>query len=206
MKVAPSQQVMLKVRFLEADRTAGRDLGVNWFGGNKNGIGVSGLGAVSNSASSVAGVASGQTLGNLSNGIAGGADDNQRRRQPLAFPIRPSPRAAFPIKAASRPLPTGASSHRRSPSRRTFAGTASTATPLAPFLANVINTNGLKIDALISALEEKGLVKLSLSPISSRNRGRRRPFLPAHKSPYRPCNRAPPAQRQRSPFSTIRAA
>ena len=51
MKVAASQQVMLKVRFLEVDRTAGRDLGVNWFGGNKNGIGVSGLGAMSNSAS-----------------------------------------------------------------------------------------------------------------------------------------------------------
>ena len=29
MRVAPSQQVMLKVRFLEVDRTAGRDLGVN---------------------------------------------------------------------------------------------------------------------------------------------------------------------------------
>ena len=38
------------MRFLEVDRTAQRDLGVNWFGGNKNGIGVSGLGAVSNSA------------------------------------------------------------------------------------------------------------------------------------------------------------
>jgi Flp pilus assembly secretin CpaC len=28
MKVAPSQQVMLQVRFLEVDRNAGRDLGV----------------------------------------------------------------------------------------------------------------------------------------------------------------------------------
>ena len=44
MKVAPSQQVMLKVRFLEVDRNAGRDLGINWFGGNKNGVGQSGLG------------------------------------------------------------------------------------------------------------------------------------------------------------------
>ena len=32
MTVAPSQQVMLKVRFLEAARSAERDLGVNWFG------------------------------------------------------------------------------------------------------------------------------------------------------------------------------
>ena len=30
MQVAPSQQVMLEVRFLEASREAGRELGVNW--------------------------------------------------------------------------------------------------------------------------------------------------------------------------------
>ena len=34
MSVAPSQQVLLKVRFLEASRDAGRDLGVNWFASN----------------------------------------------------------------------------------------------------------------------------------------------------------------------------
>ena len=33
MQIAPSQQVMLEVRFLEASREAGRELGVNWFGG-----------------------------------------------------------------------------------------------------------------------------------------------------------------------------
>lgn len=32
MRVAPSQQVMLRVRFIEVDRTAERDIGVNWFG------------------------------------------------------------------------------------------------------------------------------------------------------------------------------
>lgn len=37
MSVAPSQQVMLKVRFLEASRSAERDLGVNWFGTNAGG-------------------------------------------------------------------------------------------------------------------------------------------------------------------------
>jgi pilus assembly protein CpaC len=37
LSVAPSQQVMLKVRFLEASRDAERDLGVNWFASNKNG-------------------------------------------------------------------------------------------------------------------------------------------------------------------------
>ena len=37
MTVAPTQQVMLKVRFLEASRDAERDLGVNWFGSNASG-------------------------------------------------------------------------------------------------------------------------------------------------------------------------
>ena len=37
MNIAPSQQVLLKVRFLEASRDAGRQLGVNWFGGNASG-------------------------------------------------------------------------------------------------------------------------------------------------------------------------
>jgi pilus assembly protein CpaC len=37
MSVAPSQQVLLKVRFLEASRDAGRDLGVNWMAANANG-------------------------------------------------------------------------------------------------------------------------------------------------------------------------
>ena len=37
MNISPSQQVLLKVRFLEASRSAGRQLGVNWFGGNASG-------------------------------------------------------------------------------------------------------------------------------------------------------------------------
>jgi pilus assembly protein CpaC len=37
MKVAPAQQVMLKVRFLEVARSAGREIGVNWFGANNAG-------------------------------------------------------------------------------------------------------------------------------------------------------------------------
>jgi pilus assembly protein CpaC len=50
MSVAPSQQVMLKVRFLEASRSAERDLGVNWFGTKPNGNVVStGLGTANTS-------------------------------------------------------------------------------------------------------------------------------------------------------------
>jgi len=36
MQVAASQQVLLKVRFLEVSRDAGRDLGVNWYGARGN--------------------------------------------------------------------------------------------------------------------------------------------------------------------------
>ncbi len=50
MNVAAPQQVMLEVRFLEADRSAGRALGVNLYGTNANGtqMGNSGLGAAAN--------------------------------------------------------------------------------------------------------------------------------------------------------------
>lgn len=37
MRVAASQQVLLKVRFIEASRTVGRDLGINWFVSNESG-------------------------------------------------------------------------------------------------------------------------------------------------------------------------
>ena len=37
MRIAPSQQVLLKVRYLEASRDAGRDLGINWFVANQSG-------------------------------------------------------------------------------------------------------------------------------------------------------------------------
>jgi pilus assembly protein CpaC len=37
MSVAPAQQVMLKVRFLEVERSASREFGVNWFGANNGG-------------------------------------------------------------------------------------------------------------------------------------------------------------------------
>lgn len=43
--VSPSQQVMLKVRFLEATHTGERDLGVNWYGTTPNGTRGVGTGA-----------------------------------------------------------------------------------------------------------------------------------------------------------------
>jgi pilus assembly protein CpaC len=150
MKVAPSQQVMLKVRFLEVDRNAGRDLGVNLFGGNKNGLGVSGLGAVSNSAAAGAatvttisptGAQSTSSLTAQTLGVTGGT-------------ISSTPGGGATITGgALSPLLSGL-----------FTGTASTASPFGALLANVINTNGLRIDALVSALEDKGLVKTLAEP------------------------------------------
>jgi pilus assembly protein CpaC len=52
MKVKSSQQVMLKVRFLEASRDAARDLGVNWFAGRGGARVSSGIGNATTGSSS----------------------------------------------------------------------------------------------------------------------------------------------------------
>ena len=134
MKVAPSQQVMLKVRFLEVDRTAQRDLGVNWFGGNKNGIGFSGLGAISNSATSSSSTStiSGTNAATSIGGAIGSA---------------------------------------------VFPGAASISQPFGALLAQVVNTHGVQIDALISALEEKDLVKTLAEPNLISQSGQRAQFF-----------------------------
>jgi pilus assembly protein CpaC len=102
MKVSPSQQVMLKVRILEVDRNAGRDLGISWFG-------------KTNSVSFATGL------------------------------------AAQPTTAAAN-------------SSGVFPGSGSTASSFGVLLANVVNTHGVSIDALLSALESKGLVKSLAEP------------------------------------------
>jgi pilus assembly protein CpaC len=70
MSIASAQQVMLRVRFLEATRTAGRDLGVNWFASNKSGdrgvntgLGGSGGGPITQAGPGTGGVPLFQTLG-----------------------------------------------------------------------------------------------------------------------------------------------
>lgn len=74
MNVASPQQVMLEVRFLEVDRTAGRQLGVNLFGGNGNGTQVvnTGLGAITAVQGGAQGVPLLGTVGTLV-GSAGGS-------------------------------------------------------------------------------------------------------------------------------------
>lgn len=109
MKVAPSQQVMLKVRILEVDRNAGRDLGVNWNLGSHRVSGSTGLGTFTN----------GVVLPDGSTGV-------------------------------------GVSG--------TFPGGGASSTPFGTLLANVVNTHGVSIDMLLSALEDKGLVKSLAEP------------------------------------------
>jgi pilus assembly protein CpaC len=144
MDVAPSQQVMLRVRFLEVDRTAGRDLGVNLFGGNKNGLGVSGLGAVSQSAAASATTAT--TIS--SSGV-------QTTTGTMAQSLGNSASLLGGV----------------------FAGAASSTFPFGALLANVINTHGLKIDALVSALEDKGLVKTLAEPDLVAQSGKKAAFF-----------------------------
>jgi pilus assembly protein CpaC len=72
MSVAHSQQVLLKVRFLEASREAGRQLGVNWFGSNANGTrGVNtGQGSFTTQSPPPAGIPVFQTAGTLAGSTA----------------------------------------------------------------------------------------------------------------------------------------
>jgi pilus assembly protein CpaC len=74
MNVASPQQVMLEVRFLEVDRTAGRQLGVNLQGGNGNGTQVvnTGLGGITTVQGGAQGVPLLGTVGTLV-GSAGGS-------------------------------------------------------------------------------------------------------------------------------------
>ena len=78
MRVAASQQVMLKVRFLEVSREGGRQLGVNWFVGS-NGRGVTigaqtpqvGLAPGTGAAAGAGGIPLFQTIGSLASSSSG---------------------------------------------------------------------------------------------------------------------------------------
>lgn len=70
IKVAPAQQVLLKVRFIEATRNAERDLGVNWFASNRKqdqGVNI-GAGAPTRIVQGAGGLPLFQTAGTLAGG------------------------------------------------------------------------------------------------------------------------------------------
>jgi len=145
MTVAPAQQVMLKVRFLEVERSASRELGVNWFGANNGGnrgfaTGVGGL------SSSNPGILPGQPGGRPGIGAAG----------PGTFVDA----SGNPVPAPGSPLGSGA------PGLPIFttAGTLlSGAAPFSVALANLASKGG-SLDVLLTALETKGLVRRLAEP------------------------------------------
>jgi pilus assembly protein CpaC len=118
LRIASPQEVMLKVRFLEVDRTAGRDLGINTYVAN---------------ASGTRGVTTG--LGGLAS----------------LTPQTCAPSGACPPVGNSIFQTVG-----------TLVG-ANTGAPFGTILAEIVN-NGTKIDALITALENKGLVQALAEP------------------------------------------
>jgi pilus assembly protein CpaC len=113
MQIAPSQQVLLEVRFLEVARSAGRDLGVNLFLANKSGT----------------------------QGINTGA-----------------PGTSSPITQAS----PGAGGVPIFTTFNTFVNT--TTGPFATVLANLISDGHGSLDALVTALEKKGLIRRLAEP------------------------------------------
>jgi pilus assembly protein CpaC len=125
MQVAPSQQVMLEVRFLEATRDAGRELGVNWAAATPGPNGV------------VRGVTTGAN-NSIINGAPGSANNPNLANGAQGIPM---------IQTLG-----------------TLVG-AGTTGPFATVLANVLRTaNGTTIDALVTALETKGLVRRLAEP------------------------------------------
>lgn len=116
MQIAPSQQVMLEVRFLEVSRTAGRDLGVNLFVANASG-----------------------TRG-FNTGTPGTSSPlSQVGPGPGGVPLFTTPGAGGTLLT-------------------------STAGPFATILANVISNGHGSLDALVTALEQKGLIRRLAEP------------------------------------------
>lgn len=126
MKLRANQQVLLQVRFVEANRSAARSFGVRW------------QGLVNNRLAGVVGTRTG-TSRLIGAGLIPGLP-----AQP-GGPVVPGAGgvgAAFDVVSSSL---TGAS-------------------PVATILAQVVNTNRLGLDVVLSALEEKGVVRRLAEP------------------------------------------
>lgn len=137
MSVAAPQQVMLEVRFLEVNRDAGRDLGVNLYAANANGtnVGNTGLGGVTAAGRSPIG---GINTANGPLGSGGGA-------------VGSPPTGSLPLLGTL----------------GTLAGAAGGVAPIpyGSLLTSIVRTaNGGSIDLLISALETKGLARRLAEP------------------------------------------
>jgi len=145
MKVAPAQQVMLKVRFLEVARSASREFGMNWFGANNAGNRgfATGLGGLN---SSIGGSSLTQPGGRPGIGASGPGTfvDASGNAVPL-FGTPPGTGApGLPIFTTAGTLLSGGQ-------------------PFGVALANLAS-NGGSLDVLLTALETKGLVRSLAEP------------------------------------------
>jgi pilus assembly protein CpaC len=139
MNVAAPQQVMLEVRFLEVDRQAGRDLGVNLFGANANGtnVGNTGLGNISAPGTGRAAIG-GINTGNTPAGV-----------NPPSTPVGANPAGSIPLLGTI----------------GTLAGGVAGATPYGSLLTSILRlNNGTSIDMLVTALETKGMLRRLAEP------------------------------------------
>jgi pilus assembly protein CpaC len=145
MRVAPSQQVMLKVRFLEVARSASRELGVNWFGANSGGNRGFNTG-----------------LGSL-NGTFAGTPGQPGGRPGIGASSPPTgfvDASGNPVPVPGSPLGSGA------PGLPIFAAASTLLSGGAPFgvaLANLAS-KGASLDVFLSALETKGLIRQLAEP------------------------------------------
>ena len=138
MVVASPQQVMLKVRFMEVDRNAGRELGINWAavnGSQTRGV-TTGLGGLTTQPPALGGSLTSTTT------TIGTTTTTTTSCQPAGI-CAPSGSGIF--QAAG-----------------TLVG-ASVGSPFGVILAEIVN-KGVQIDSLITALETKGLLQRLAEP------------------------------------------
>ncbi|QOZ46519.1 type II and III secretion system protein family protein [Bradyrhizobium sp. CCBAU 53340] len=137
MSVAAPQQVMLEVRFLEVNRQAGRDLGVNLYAANANGTNVANTGLGSTTAVGRTPIG-GINTNNSVLGAGGGA-------------VGSPPTGSLPVLGTLGTLIGSA-------------GGVSPA-PFGSLLTSLVRTsNGGSVDLLINALETKGLARRLAEP------------------------------------------
>jgi pilus assembly protein CpaC len=143
MRVAPSQQVMLRVRFVEVDRIAERDIGVNWFGANKGqGINI-GHGAVNLPSTSQTTQTSNFGFTNQPNGPANGPSVTLNNSN-----VSTTSNQGLPVFQTLGTLVPGGLS----------------AAAGAPFGVGLFKLAGGNIDLLLSALESKGQARRLAEP------------------------------------------
>ncbi|MEZ2142824.1 type II and III secretion system protein family protein [Bradyrhizobium sp. DN5] len=135
MSVAAPQQVMLEVRFLEVARDAGRDLGVNLYGGNASG-----------SRGFNTGLGAGGSAGAVT---SAGRIQADRTGTPLQDPVTKghvSTPGGLPLIGTAATL-------------------AGNAVPFGSLLTSVLKlNNGNTLDLLITALETKGVLRRLAEP------------------------------------------